>query len=179
MSVVAVVAPSGDVMFATSLGLAGHPSPPLPVSLPTSLLSRQRQQSALFVITSGKIRPVLSIKLPCHPPLSSRSLRSPGPECRCKRPTCRCTRGSSAWHAKVKRVTSAHLLSLLKSRLFHLAPRSYFKLRCQRASHWKPNSISVPHIFMLMLTNRCFALLCSPPHLYHHLVSPSRNKRPM
>ena len=73
----AVVAPSGDVMFATSLGLSGHPSPPL--SLPASIaaaplspllsffLSRQRQQSALFVITGAKIQPALSIKLPCHP----------------------------------------------------------------------------------------------------------------
>ncbi len=34
MSAVAAAGPSGDVMFAMSLGLSGHPSPPL--SLPTS-----------------------------------------------------------------------------------------------------------------------------------------------
>lgn len=68
MSLVAFVAPSGDVMFAMSLGLSGHPSTPPPPLLPPSihrfsfpppslfptfLLARQRQQSALFVITCG------------------------------------------------------------------------------------------------------------------------------
>lgn len=37
MSLVAFVAPSGDVMFAMSLGLSGHPSPPPPPLLPPSI----------------------------------------------------------------------------------------------------------------------------------------------
>lgn len=37
MSLVAFVAPSGDVMFAMSLGLSGHPSTPPPPLLPPSI----------------------------------------------------------------------------------------------------------------------------------------------
>lgn len=74
MSAVAFVAPSGDVMFATSLGLSGHPSPLPPpsiqrcssllVSLSLHTFQLSRQQSAMFVITSGYTRPGLSISRP-------------------------------------------------------------------------------------------------------------------
>lgn len=77
MSAVAFVAPSGDVMFATSLGLSDHPSPlpPLSIQRRSSLLvslslhtfELSRQQSAMFVITSGYTRPGLSISRPSVP----------------------------------------------------------------------------------------------------------------